>query len=83
MRRPTLWLKLYILKIKYAKSMLRTTKILKDSHAVGKSVLITVIIVVLVVCLTAGFIAYQFRPTAQVSNINPTPTPIPTLSTPT
>jgi len=64
---------------------------LKSSRAVSKSVLITVIVVVLVICvIAAGFMAFQYKPMALVSNptpspalapmITPSPTPAPTIS---
>jgi hypothetical protein len=52
----------------------------RGSRAVSSAVLITVIAVAIVVCVTAGFIAYQFKPT-EPSSI--TPTPIPYSNSPT
>lgn len=51
--------------------------LLKDSKAVSSSILITVIVVAVVVCVTVGFIAYQFRPN---HTVEPTPTASPVLT---
>lgn len=55
------------------------SKMLKNSRAVSKAVLVTIIVIVLAVCVTAGFAVYQLRPAN-----NPSPTPTPTIApTPT
>jgi hypothetical protein len=46
---------------------------LKNSHAVSKTALVSIIVVVLAVCVIAGFTAYQVKPTTPI----PTPTPTP------
>lgn len=52
---------------------------LKNSRAVSKAVLATIIVIVLAVCVTAGFIAYQLKPTTTSSSSStPSPTAIPT-----
>jgi hypothetical protein len=55
-------------------------KLLRDSKAVGKAVLMTVIVVVLAICVTVGFVIYEFRPqeSTTLPTINPTPTVDPT-----
>ena len=53
--------------------------IAKDNRAVSKSVLITVIIIVFALCVTAAFISVQYGPTASIlPTATPTPTPTPT-----
>ena len=46
------------------KNNLGMAKMLKNSKAVGTTVLVTAIIIVIAICVTAGFIAYQYKPTA-------------------
>ena len=47
----------------------------KNSYALSKTILVGFIVVILVVCIAAGSVAFQLRPTA-----TPTPTPSPTPS---
>ena len=54
---------------------------LKNSKAVSKVFLVSVIVIVLAVCATTGFVSYQLKPTATPTP-TPTPTPAPT-ATPT
>jgi hypothetical protein len=56
--------------------------LLKNSNAIGKAVLVTAIVIVIVICVTAGFIAYQFKPaTEPLSTLTPTPLPTNTVTT--
>ncbi len=51
--------------------------ILKNSKATGKSVLVIVIVVLLAICVTAGFIVHQLMPITPASTPSPTASPMP------
>lgn len=69
------------LNLKNKQLCMKMANMLKNSHAVSKAVLVSIIVIVLAICVTTGFVAYQLKPTATPTatpTASPTSTPTPT-----
>ena len=62
--------KSYILKPRLQFRCFRVANFIKTSKATSKSVLITVVAIVVIICVTAGFIAYLYTPSTDTEDAN-------------